>query len=89
MNTVLAKLKINFLDMNKTTNIQRVINLVELLIDNNNHLVETYKIIKEQLVDNEDTMEYLRQEYEALRDKANKSIQEECQYLYLCEKLKE
>lgn len=77
--------------MKNQTGLQQLINATEILIDSNNRLTEindkAFKFIKEQLIDDKETIDYLQQEFQALSDKKERSIQEEVQFLYLRKKL--
>lgn len=77
--------------METTIDLQQLINTTETLIDSNNRLTEinakAFEFIKEQIVEDKETTDYFKQEYQALNDKKERSIQEEVQFLYLKKKL--
>ena len=77
--------------METKTDLQQLINATETLINSNNRLTEintkAFEFIKEQLIDDKETIDYLQQEFQALSDKKERSIQEEVQFLYLRKKL--
>ena len=73
--------------MQHISEIQQLINATETLINCNNRLTEinakAFEFIKEQIIEEKETRNYLQKEYKALSDKHERSIQEEVQYLKL------
>jgi predicted component of type VI protein secretion system len=71
--------------MQHISEIQQLINATETLINCNNRLTEinakAFEFIKEQIIEEKETRNYLQEEYKALSDKHERSIQEEVQYL--------
>jgi len=65
--------------------------IVLQLIETNERLAKNNKkmihLLRDHLSENEDTLDYLQQEYQALKDKQERSIQEESQFKYLRKKL--
>lgn len=77
--------------MEENTDTNKLIQSNLILVETNKKLVKANRkainLIRAELAENEDTLDYLKQEYQALADKKERSIQEEIQYLYLKKKL--
>lgn len=77
--------------MNKLEKVEELTEQANQLIESNQQSlrvnINTFKIIKGQLIEYKEIVEYMQQEFQALNDKNKRSTQEESQYLFLCKKL--